>query len=182
MSQFCEQKCHNIITEGFEANADLSTVGKKTVTITYGDKKFNFDVNVAYAKLNARLTSKSEKRLALTWTPEASATRYEVLLNDEVADDECLENKCTLVNLTPNTNYQIQVIAYNGTTKLTESDILYITTSNKEMGDVNQDGSVEVTDIVNLQKYILNFGSVVALQLSYTLILDFHSPHRILVG
>ena len=151
-----------IITEGFEANADLSTVGKKTVTITYGDKKFNFDVNVAYAKLNARLTSKSEKRLALTWTPEASATRYEVLLNGEVADDECLENKCTLVNLTPNTNYQIQVIAYNGTTKLTESDILYITTSNKEMGDVNQDGSVEVTDIVNLQKYILNFGSVSA--------------------
>ena len=97
-----------VITEGFEASADLSEIGKKTVAVTYGGKKFTFDVNVAYAKLNARLTSKSEKRLTLTWTMEKDATRYEVLLNGEVADEESTENKCTLVNLTPNTNYKIQ--------------------------------------------------------------------------
>lgn len=67
----------------------------------------------------------------------------------------------TIENLTPNTKYEVQVIAYNEDYPSDWSEIIDFTTLRVfELGDVNHDGKVNITDVTALVNYLLGNGNI----------------------
>ncbi|MCR5022016.1 dockerin type I repeat-containing protein [Ruminococcus sp.] len=61
-----------------------------------------------------------------------------------------------MTQLTPNTAYEIQILAFNQAEQITDSNILYVATSTALMGDIDGDGTLASNDVRQAQSSIVD--------------------------
>ena len=148
-----EKGNEKIITSGFKASAELNKLGKQSVKVTYGDMSVTFNVNVICPVPELQIEDKTETSVTLSWTEIPVSSRYQIMLNGTAVED-VTNTQYTLTDLIPDTDYRIQIVAFDGMNELTSSKIKYVTTSKAAVGDINSDGKLDVSDIIVLQNHL----------------------------
>ena len=120
----------NTISEGFTATADMNSLGTQKVTVTYKGKTVEFEIDVRCPKPEISLISKTDSSIELTWREIPIASEYAVLVNGS-EKVRTSDTSCTITGLNAATNYDIQVVAYEGTSKLETADTVSVSTARK---------------------------------------------------
>lgn len=117
------------VTSGFTATADTSRLGDQIVTVSYKGKEVEYTINVKCPKPEIHFESKTDSSVNLTWRGISIASEYSVSVNGTVMG-RTTDNFYTITGLKPETEYRIQVTAFDENGKsLTTSDDAYITTA-----------------------------------------------------
>lgn len=125
-----EQGADTVETKGFTANADMNTLGKQTVTVTYKGAKANYEINVKCPKPEVSFVSKTDSSFELSWKEIPIASEYAVLVNGSESV-RTADNRCTVTGLNASTEYEVQVVAYDNNKTLESSEYAYITTAHR---------------------------------------------------
>lgn len=120
----------NTISEGFTANADMNALGKQKVTVTYKGKTTEFEIEVKCPKPDISLISKTDSSIELSWREIPLASEYAVLINGS-EKVRTSDTTCTITGLSASINYDIQVVAYEGASKLETADTVSVSTARR---------------------------------------------------
>ena len=120
----------SIETSGFTANADMNTIGKQIATVTYKGKTAEFEIEVKCPKPEISLISKTDSSVELSWREIPIASEYAVIVNggEKIRTSD---TSYTITGLNVSTNYDIQVVAYEGATKLETADTVSVSTARR---------------------------------------------------
>lgn len=120
----------SIETSGFTANADMNAIGKQMATITYKGKTAEFEIEVKCPKPDISLISKTDSSVELSWREIPIASEYAIIVNG-VEKIKTSDTSYTITGLNASTNYDIQVVAYEGTNKLETADTVSVSTARR---------------------------------------------------
>ena len=106
-----------------------------------------------------------EEPVKITWNTVNNTEYYSISLyrNDELYNNTELHESTEYTEILPEGSYTAYFSACNALGKSEESKIDF-TVGNAIKGDINSDGSVAISDIVILQKYLLSCESLTAEQ------------------
>ena len=120
----------NTIAEGFTANADMNALGTQKATVTYKGKTAEFEIEVKCPKSEISLISKTDSTIELTWREIPIASEYAVLVNGS-EKIRTSDTDYVITGLNSSTNYDIQVVAYEGADKLETADTVSVSTARR---------------------------------------------------
>ncbi|HQM01448.1 MAG TPA: lectin-like protein [Ruminococcus flavefaciens] len=120
----------NTISSGFTANADMNVLGTQRVTVTYKGKSAEFEINIKCPKPEISLISKTDNSVELSWREIPIASEYAVIINGS-EKTRTSDISCEINGLNASTNYDIQVVAYEGKSKLETSDAVSVETARR---------------------------------------------------
>ena len=120
----------NTISSGFTANADMNTLGKQKATVTYKGKTAEFEIEVKCPKPDISLISKTDSSVELSWREIPVASEYSVIVNGS-EKVRTADTNYEITGLNASTNYDIQVIAYEGSSQIEKSDIVSVSTARR---------------------------------------------------
>lgn len=140
-----------IVTGGYDTSYDFSTAGTKTVTVSYGGFSDTFEVNVETPSITL---SDNEKIVILDKTYRISADTLpegvNVVWESEDQNIATVEDGVVTAKAEGETTITASFV-YNGTTYKASC----VVTVKKLLGDINDDGVVNTTDLAQLKLHLV---------------------------